>query len=266
MTRLVERLTQIIPETKNERNLARVSLQAKTNRARDTFLATADEEHLEEFTKLAEQRRATGDYLYPDSEAWSETSQRIFTNEQDKLLELSSKSIAIEESLRHVWAFYIYKYGALSVYKARGQMEQARIIAREILDSEQNAPGQGWDSYGTIRTAQALAHVVLGDVDKALQLVEDLLADPDIQVDSSYFWRISTMSWIDVNRAVELAFAENAKYPNWDGFDGIAAYHLFSRPLLAHPKIQEYYVNEGKWIDYLAERVPEYAKYKSKAN
>ena len=40
------------------------------------------------------------------------------------------------------------------------------------------------------------------------------------------------------------------------------AEYLWNLDFLAHPRIQEYYVNEGKWIDYLAARVPEYAKYK----
>ena len=33
------------------------------------------------------------------------------------------------------------------------------------------------------------------------------------------------------------------------------------RQLFVHPELQDYYAKEGKWIDYLAKRVPEYAKY-----
>ncbi|MDA7640517.1 hypothetical protein N8787_02665 [Opitutaceae bacterium] len=50
----------------------------------------------------------------------------------------------------------------------------------------------------------------------------------------------------------------------WNGQDqqaeALAAYQLYHRPFLVHPKVQEYYVNQGKWIDYLSTRVPEYAE------
>ena len=68
---------------------------------------------------------------------------------------------------------------------------------------------------------------------------------------------------LDMERAVEIAFGELAKDPNWDGFDEFAAYYAFNMAFLAHPRVQEYYAQQGKWIDYLAARVPLYAKYAS---
>jgi hypothetical protein len=38
--------------------------------------------------------------------------------------------------------------------------------------------------------------------------------------------------------------------------------HVQTRHFLVHPEMQAFYVEEGKWIDYLAARVPEYAKYR----
>lgn len=39
----------------------------------------------------------------------------------------------------------------------------------------------------------------------------------------------------------------------------------FEEALRHHPRVREHYVSEGKWIDYLAARVPVYAKYRRTA-
>ncbi len=41
----------------------------------------------------------------------------------------------------------------------------------------------------------------------------------------------------------------------------IALNHVIARHLLIHPDMQAYFVEQGKWIPYLAKRVPEYAQY-----
>ncbi len=38
-------------------------------------------------------------------------------------------------------------------------------------------------------------------------------------------------------------------------------FEIRASQLLLHQKMQAYYAKEGKWINYLAKRVPEYAKY-----
>ena len=45
--------------------------------------------------------------------------------------------------------------------------------------------------------------------------------------------------------------------------DQIAAYHWQYRPILVQPSIKELIIEDGKWLDYLSERVPEYADIKS---
>jgi len=46
------------------------------------------------------------------------------------------------------------------------------------------------------------------------------------------------------------------------GMDYMAIYCLWWGDVLIHPDIQAYYVKEGKQIDYLADRLPEYEQYR----
>ena len=66
----------------------------------------------------------------------------------------------------------------------------------------------------------------------------------------------------DLDDAVARALARKAEHPNWYGTDWIASAHVNNRHLLPHPDMLAFYVEEGKWLDYLAARVPEYAQYK----
>jgi hypothetical protein len=52
-----------------------------------------------------------------------------------------------------------------------------------------------------------------------------------------------------------------AKHPNWRGADVIAIHHSSARHLITHPEMQAFYVEQAKWLDYLAARVPEYKQY-----
>ena len=63
-----------------------------------------------------------------------------------------------------------------------------------------------------------------------------------------------------------MALAEKAKHPTWAGLDWIAAKCVIDREFVTHPKVREYYLEEGKWVDFLSERVPEYAQYRRTAD
>jgi hypothetical protein len=41
----------------------------------------------------------------------------------------------------------------------------------------------------------------------------------------------------------------------------IAAFNMWARNVVTRPDMQRFYVDEGKWVDYLAAEVPEYAQY-----
>ena len=49
---------------------------------------------------------------------------------------------------------------------------------------------------------------------------------------------------------------------SYSRLDRIAANHWLYRPILVQPRIKELIIEDGKWLDYLSERVPEYAELK----
>jgi hypothetical protein len=78
----------------------------------------------------------------------------------------------------------------------------------------------------------------------------------------SFPWPIVAYSRFDLDGAVEILLDSKAARPMWNGTDVIAAHHITNRELLLHPDMQAFFVEEGKWIDYLAARVPEYAQFR----
>ena len=108
----------------------------------------------------------------------------------------------------------------------------------------------------------SIAYAMTGDMAAAEQAGSEL-ADYD---DNTLFSRMNgpflAYSFIDINDAVARALARKAEHPNWYGTDWIAASHVNNRHLLLHPDMKAFYVQEDKWLDYLAVRVPEYAQYK----
>lgn len=266
VTRLVERLTQIIPDTAKERRLTRVTLSSKQRRVRSLFKETADQAYLKELEYIILERIKRNDYIYEINPIYSQIHLRMLTNELDKLLELANTTITVNHSLAAEWLFYHLKHIKLLVYLNRDQRQLAKVVAQEILSKNENPLKNFLDPYGDIRSALVKAYSVLEiENDKALKIAEAMLADVNFQDDEILSKRISVMSYADVDRAVALAFAEQAKYKNWKGFDQLAAYHLYHHEFLLHPKIQAYYVKEGKWVKYLAERIPEYAKHINKS-
>ena len=92
-------------------------------------------------------------------------------------------------------------------------------------------------------------------------LAEALLDDDGVPIDKFQAAPFVFVSNVDVERAVRLTLANRQRYPAWYGPDIMAAFHIWARNIIVHPDMQRYYVEEGKWVDYLAERVPEYAQY-----
>lgn len=110
---------------------------------------------------------------------------------------------------------------------------------------------------GCLPAALAKANAVMGNKDEAQRWAEEVIEQEGLH----NIWAIWIMTHLDIERAVEIAFGSLATSGGGSVFDEIAANHVWYRPFLVHSRVQEYYLNEGKWIDYLSARVPEYAKY-----
>ena len=104
------------------------------------------------------------------------------------------------------------------------------------------------------------ACVTLGRQDKAWALVNKMLDEESGAFDYSATWGLSML---DPDQAVARILETRTAHPSWNGMDYMAIYCRAWRNVVVHPDIQAYFVKEGKWIDYLAERVPEYAQYRN---
>jgi len=261
VTRLVARLNQIVPETAADRSLARVSWYGKRNRITATFLKTADESSfIEEYETGLKNAIESNDFNNIVVSNWDKLELASVINDEDRLIALYDIPIDMNKNGWNQAVFSHINLTLMNVFLNRGDLQQARHVAQKILDHEKILLREAANECGCIATAITLAHVTLGNIDEARRLAEEL-----VEENFSFAfqpWGIIAMTHVDTERAVEAAFEWLAKYPEWPGFDEIAAFHIPGRPFLTHPKVQEYYLNEGKWINYLSARVPEYAKYK----
>ena len=103
------------------------------------------------------------------------------------------------------------------------------------------------------------AYVTLGRQDKAWALVNKMLGE---EQGAFGYNGIGALAMLDPDQAAARMLAARELYPSWNGMDYTAIYCLGWRDVIVHPDIQAYYAKEGKWIDYLAERVPEYEQYR----
>jgi hypothetical protein len=261
VTRLSERMNQIIPETTDDRRLARVSWNFKRRQIRSAFHETADESWIEEYRKARQEAIESSDYSSPVFQYLDEAELSIYTNDKDKLVELSQLPIDLSESQWNPLVFSLLKPLGMQIHADRGNLDDAHAVAREILAQEEILLEQDLSECPCFIGSLARANAILGNTTEAQRWLDVMVEQPYPDTVEA----IGVLADVDLERAVENAFAELARYPNWDGFGDMAANYVWHRPFLAHPRVQEYYVNDGKWINYLAARVPEYAKYKREA-
>tara|TARA_R110001599_G_scaffold353737_2_gene595992 strand:+ start:77 stop:646 length:570 start_codon:yes stop_codon:yes gene_type:complete len=149
--------------------------------------------------------------------------------------------------------FAILKLASMTTLTDRGELDEARRVAQSILEQEELFRARPQNECVCYLGYLARTNTVLGDTKKARQLTEELLAGTDwTQVQKT---RI--LGEIGAEQAADIAFEALAKNPNWNGFDAIAVEYLFYRNFLSLPRVQEYYVKQDKWIDYLAARIRE---------
>jgi hypothetical protein len=151
----------------------------------------------------------------------------------------------------------------LAAQRIAGRSTDAEVSALRIIEAQKEyarlfalgAP------LSRIRFAAA-AFVTLDDEDRMRELREALLDEDGGLVEDYQVSSYVALSRLDLDRAVELLLAQKAQHPSWYGTDMIAAFHIWARPIVMHPDMQRFYVDEGKWVDYLATGVPEYAQYR----
>ena len=107
----------------------------------------------------------------------------------------------------------------------------------------------------------ARAYATLGDQTHAQHSIDKLLSDRSESYNAYGLPGFTALAAVDIDRAVKLLLEEKSRHPTWLGTDVVATFHVSFRDIIVHPDMQAYYLKEAKWVDYLAERVPEYGEY-----
>jgi TolB-like protein/cytochrome c-type biogenesis protein CcmH/NrfG len=271
VARLAQRLTEIVPELSEDRRLASLNPFRRVLGLRTAFLTSADESLLTDYADLWEDSADWKDLdsQYPSWYAfriWTGMELAIFANDLDRAIGLSREWV--EEGTSSILGLHqgITINGmAMDIHLARRDEAEARASARRIVELYKQSEGVTSFLVDDAIANTAAAHAVLGEIDQALELTEQLRQRRSLDFDASGINRIWALTYIDVDQAVDLALAEKAMHPTSISLDWPAASAAALPKFVTHPRVMEYYLEEGKWVDYLADRVPEYAQYRTKA-
>jgi len=267
-TMLFDRLTQIAPEKAEDQKLGQIHPAAKLENLTALFGQSADESVIDDYAE--ELARVKQEELKDDS-PYSGVGYY-------QLRFLTSRLLQMQGDLEGLLArppiaqpgdgndeeifFYLWVEGDHIAAQEVGGNDAEVLAAADRMFAAHRRLTEGPGAYAEIdHLPMSIAYAALGMEDEIKRSLEKLAAKSD----SFLFSRISgpfyAYSRLDTDAAVERLLQRKAEHPGWFGTDWVATLHVSNRHLLLHPRMQAFYVEEGKWIDYLAARVPEYARY-----
>lgn len=264
---LYDRLAQISPEKGKDRSLGKVGVGTKLGALSSELFGTADQSLIQSMAGLLE----SSAFKELDSIAALDFSSSVWElqNDLDSLAGMERHPllqpdyvIAADAEPEIVARYVNLLFKLLWLQHNANQLEKMRATAERIIGLLENtpiAPQYQTDAVSIL----AITYAAMEQTDKAWELVNKLLDERSAIFNSYGISGYAALAVLDLDRAIELVLAESAAYPSWLGPDVIAAFHLSFREIIVHPDMQAYYVREGKWLDYLGERVPEYARYRS---
>lgn len=268
-TELYERLTQIAPEKAEDESLGRVHPWAGVNNLAALFGQTADESIIEEYAEQLEILRQAGPFfenydpiLFTYNIGFFSSRLHQMRGEVDGMaanLPTPPQDDGIDEQLfLYLWA----EVDRMTALRVLGKEEDIAAAAQRMLPVYKTLAARPANFSDIAFWPMSIAYAMTDDM-AGLEQARLKFADYD---DNLLFSRMNgpflAYSFINTDDAVARALARKAEHPNWYGTDWIASSHVNNRHLLLHPDMQAFYVEEGKWLDYLAARVPEYAQYK----
>ena len=257
-TTLSERLVQIAPEMSENKGLAKVTSFSRLNGIIWQLITTADKSVMDEYAQaFAEERENfVGIIGFDEHLWWHEAFLLQLQNDLDGLADLTVGPLSETPPHNEIIHFMHASSLIMAAQRVVGQAERAEATARRIL-----AAAEALKTYLPTSPPIIAAHAMLGHQDRirdALQPILDSGADHAAATDPEFY---ISFARLDPDLAVEQLLAQKAKHREWSGTDVIAISHIAARHLVTHPDMQAYFVEQGKWVPYLAARVPEYAKY-----
>lgn len=268
---LSDLLDEIIPETAEER-LAKRTTSGPLFALLDAFCETADESYMEQY-KAAFDAIPNERFNFRISQEAMESYFWAYSNELDRIIESAEKPWDLSNYTSIPLAIYYWlNERALILHRIAGRQTKANETAERILATIHTAPVEGpYSSIGWAQTqilkARAVAHAQLGDLERGRQMImeeidETLQMQPGPTRNSRFADNIRSLFTIDLDQGAKVFFA----YPLGDRESAFMSKSMEtlveSRAFLTHPKIMEYYIEDGRWLPYLSTRIPEYAAYK----
>jgi TolB-like protein len=258
---LSDRLIRIAPELGEYEELLRTHSASRLESIITLFIETADLSLIDTYAEAVdtEAENFVGNLGFDDTLLVDERFVWVLQNQLDILADMAVDDLPEGPTSFMADQYVIANAIVLSAQRVIGRHEDAARTGRLIL----NATEQLDFERPHFKLPAILAHLALGN-EEALDAMRDLYTDPDFRKASAFdpFFYVA-FGQLDAERAVELLLEHKAEYPNWPGTDVIAINHSMARPLVTHIDMQAFYLDEGKWLEYLATRVPEYEEYGS---
>ncbi|MEX0330405.1 MAG: hypothetical protein AB3N64_03180 [Puniceicoccaceae bacterium] len=265
VTRLSQRLNHILPETAEDRYLARI--QIPIFRYFRAMRESPDEALVEEFESLVEARRGAW-----QGEVFLEIALAdlaFMKNDKEGMLSILDR-LTIRELIdfESEWGTFARMgliLNAFLILVDDNRTEEVETLSRQLVQLKEDPPLFEYaSSYSLGKMVFFLAFHLTGDQESADEMLEVM--------DDAKGFRRTALSYVDLESVVEeeLKALKEWKGKNYEnrGFgycDDRAFNFLVSRRLLTHPDIMAFYVEDGKWIPFLSKRLPEYAQYAKNA-
>ncbi|MEH6551512.1 MAG: tetratricopeptide repeat protein [Pseudomonadales bacterium] len=263
VTQLFDRLALISPEKGESKSLAKISISTAFYYVMAAFMETADSALIADLTDLIE--GAAGHYEDEVEKRYVNIEFLEIDNDMDALLAIQDDIVLPGNP--NFWTASVYlevNARLMEAQRLAGQIDTAKMFAQRIVAAKDIPIVQNSNLADRNHAYIATAYAILGQRDKAQKLVDTLLDNRSESYNAYGLAGFRALAGLDIDRSVKLLLEEKSRHltANWKVTDVVAAYHISFRELIVHPEMQAYYLKEGKWIDYLADRVPEYAQYR----
>jgi TolB-like protein len=260
VTLLFERIAQIAPEIGEDKRWGKTAIEGRLFSIEEALVETADESFIDTYADTINVDR---ELFLDDLTEWNAMARLSeMQNNLDALLEMQGDMSLGEHPNFYVLSYYLDTISSLlAAQRIAGQTDNVRALAGHILDTEQYPAFHDTRINAQNHAVLARAYAAKGDEDKSREWADKLLNERDESYNSYGLAGFAALAETDTDAAVELVLQEKAQHPTWTGTDIIATFHITYRNIVTHPEMQAYYLDEGKWINYLAKRVPEYSKY-----
>jgi TolB-like protein len=223
IARLVDRLTQILPETTDERRMTLLAPTSRKFQIIQSFVESADESVVEEYAKLLKNDTVSITVLQDDDDH----ILQIFQNNQNRLLQLAeNNSVPSYYGSYTFYSFIDINYTALCVHWLRGNSDKAADIAHRLIKAANDPKSRELvKSSPDIQSALVAAYSVLGEKEKAREYSTQILEKRSETFDPYGHEGFKALMWVDPDQAAEKVLSEMETHPQSRILDWNAAYH-----------------------------------------